>query len=81
MEIVKYLIIGGGVAGTSAAEAIRSKDPSGRIVVVSDEAHLFYSRILVSKPHFLLGTLPFEKVFLRNQDWYTKKQKVFFLYY
>jgi NADPH-dependent 2,4-dienoyl-CoA reductase/sulfur reductase-like enzyme len=40
----KYLIIGAGVAGVSAIEAIRSQDPTGEITQVSDETAGYYSR-------------------------------------
>lgn len=39
-----YLIIGSGVAGIAAAEAIRSQDRQAPITVVSDDAHGYYSR-------------------------------------
>lgn len=40
----RYIIIGSGVASVSAAEAIRSGDPSGDILMISDDPHGFYSR-------------------------------------
>ncbi len=70
MELTKYLIIGGGVAGTTCAEAIRTKDKTSRIVIVTDEAEPLYSRILLSKPHFVLHKIPFENVYLRKPEWY-----------
>src|SRR3989338_11650313 len=48
----KYLIIGGGVAGTTAAETIRQNDSEGRIIIVSDEPYRHYSGI---KPVGLVG--------------------------
>ncbi|MDP2932599.1 MAG: FAD-dependent oxidoreductase [bacterium] len=77
MEQFKYLIIGGGVSGTTAAETIRKGDVSGSIAIVSDEPHRFYSRIMLSKPNFFLGKIPFESVWLRAQDWYVKSNVVF----
>ncbi len=63
-----YLIIGGGVAGTTAAEIIRKHDPQGSMGIVSEEPHLLYSRVLL--PHFVKGIIPEEKIFLRNRQWY-----------
>ena len=40
----RYVIIGSGVAGVAAAEAIRSKDASGEITMVGDDPDGFYSR-------------------------------------
>jgi NAD(P)H-nitrite reductase large subunit len=40
----RYLLIGSGIAALSAAEAIRESDAGARILLVSEEAHPFYSR-------------------------------------
>lgn len=39
-----YVVVGNGVAGVSAALAIRARDARGRIAVVSDEGDYFFSR-------------------------------------
>jgi NAD(P)H-nitrite reductase large subunit len=78
MEEYKYLIIGGGVAGTTAAGTIRDKDPDGTIAIISDEPHYLYSRIMLSKPNFFLGKIPFDQIWLRDEDWY-KEKKIEFL--
>ncbi len=70
MEEINYLIIGGGVAGTTAAETIRKVDPSGSITIVSDEPYRFYSRILLSKPNFFLEKIPFDQIWLKTEAWY-----------
>lgn len=74
MKSVDYLIVGGGVAGTTAAEVIRQRDSSGSIGIVSDEPHRFYSRIMLSKPNFFLEKIPFEQVFLKNESWYANQR-------
>lgn len=78
MEKYKYLIIGGGVAGTTAAGTIREKDPKGSIAIVSDEPHYLYSRIMLSKPNFFLGDIPFDQIWLRDEDWYKNKEIDFY---
>src|SRR3989338_6794387 len=65
-----YLIIGGGIAGTTAAEAIRAADPAGSFGIVSDEPYRLYSRIMLSKPNFFLEKIPFENVWLKKEDWF-----------
>jgi NAD(P)H-nitrite reductase large subunit len=40
----RYLIVGQGVAGIAAAEAIRAADASGEITLLSDDPHGYYSR-------------------------------------
>ena len=70
MKQIKYLIIGGGIAGTTAAEIIRQNDKKGRVMIISDEPHRFYSRIMLSKPAFFLGKIPFDKIWLKKEEWY-----------
>lgn len=66
----QYLIIGGGVAGTTAAETIRQNDPSGSCMIISEEPYRLYSRIMLSKPNFFLGKIPFDRVWIKSNDWY-----------
>ncbi len=70
MERVAYLIIGGGVAGTTAAETIRQRDKEESIAIVSDEPYRFYSRIMLSKPNFFLEKIPFDQIWLKKEAWY-----------
>lgn len=70
MQQYTYVIIGGGIAGTTAAETIRKNDALGRIAIVSDEPHPLYSRVLLSKPKWVLGEQPFDNVWLKNDAWY-----------
>ena len=69
-DTITYLIIGGGVAGTTAAETLRKKDPTGSIAIVSDEPYRLYSRIMLSKPNFFLGKIAFDQVWLKKESWY-----------
>src|SRR3989338_4895071 len=71
---IKYLVVGGGVAGTTAAETIRQKDDAGTIAIVSDEPYRFYSRIMLSKPNFFLEKIPFEQVWMKDAAWYEKNR-------
>jgi NADPH-dependent 2,4-dienoyl-CoA reductase/sulfur reductase-like enzyme len=57
----RYLILGSGVAGISAAEAIRQTDPAGEITAVSDDPHGYYSRPGLA--YFLTGELPEAQLF------------------
>ena len=49
-----FAIVGGGLAGAKAAEALRDKDFDGRVVLFAAEEHLPYERPPLSK-EFLLG--------------------------
>jgi NADPH-dependent 2,4-dienoyl-CoA reductase/sulfur reductase-like enzyme len=44
LSMARYVIIGMGVAGVAAAQAIRSRDPAARISLVSAEPDGYYSR-------------------------------------
>lgn len=69
---MRYIIIGGGIAGTTAAEELRKLDPSAEITIVSEEFHPLYSRVLL--PHFLKGKVPRERVFLKKETWYADQK-------
>ncbi|MBI2551391.1 FAD-dependent oxidoreductase [Candidatus Uhrbacteria bacterium] len=68
---MNHLIIGGGIAGTTAAEEIRKKDKEASITLVSEEFHPLYSRVLL--PHYLKGKIPRERVFLKKESWYAEQ--------
>jgi len=42
--MTRYLLIGTGVASIAAAEAIRSQDPGGEILLIGDDPNGYYSR-------------------------------------
>jgi nitrite reductase (NADH) large subunit len=64
----RYLIIGNGVAGASAAEKIVEKDPEGRIVILSNEPDAYYSRPRL--PEYMAGEVPMGRITLRSAEWY-----------
>lgn len=72
-----YLIIGGGIAGTTAAETIRAADYVHSVAIVEREPHLLYSRVLL--PQFAEGVISEEKIFLRQLGDYDKKKIDIFL--
>ena len=67
-----YAIIGGGIAGTTAAEAIREQDSAGDIHLFETEASRLYSRILL--PNYLAGRSAKEGLVIRNEQWYTDRK-------
>lgn len=64
---VDYLILGGGVAGTTAAETIRERS-DGSVMIVTDDANCLYSRVRL--PDYIAGSIPREKVFIKEEKWY-----------
>jgi len=71
MREVEVLIVGGGVAGTTAAETYRVGGGAGDVLIVSDEAHPLYSRVLL--PHAVKGKVSPDKVFLKKKEFYPEK--------
>jgi nitrite reductase (NADH) large subunit len=49
MNATRYLIIGNGVAGITAAEKIREVDENGEIVIIGDEGEPYYYRASLSE--------------------------------
>ena len=67
----RYVIIGNGVAGTTAAETLRKLDPNCSIHLLTNEPYPLYNR--VSLPRFLQGVLPEQKVMIRNFEWHEQR--------
>jgi 3-phenylpropionate/trans-cinnamate dioxygenase ferredoxin reductase subunit len=63
------LIVGGGLAGVSAAEAMRTAGFPGRIVIVSEEQEPPYLRPPLSK-EYLLGRSPRDDGLIKPAEWY-----------
>ncbi len=68
----QYLIIGGGIAGVSAAEAIRSLDANASITIISGERDLPYFRMSLTR--YLAGEVVREKLDLHDPAWYQANQ-------
>jgi NAD(P)H-nitrite reductase large subunit len=60
----RYVIVGNGFAGTTAAEQLRKHDSSCEITLFGDEPYPLYNRI--SLPPMLRRQLPQEKVMMRT---------------
>ena len=62
----RYLIVGMGAASIAAAEAIRSRDPGGEILLVSEEGDGYYSRPGLA--YYLSGEVPEQQLFPFTED-------------
>jgi NADPH-dependent 2,4-dienoyl-CoA reductase/sulfur reductase-like enzyme/pSer/pThr/pTyr-binding forkhead associated (FHA) protein len=60
MPAKRYLIIGDGAAGTTAAQAIRAADSSATVAILSDDPHAAYFRAALT--NYLLGELREEQI-------------------
>lgn len=68
--MVKYLIVGNGIAGLSAAKEIRGKDKDGSILIISSESYLTYYRVRLTEA--LEKGLEKEELIVNDRDWYKK---------
>ena len=64
----RYFILGGGIAGLSAAKAIRENDPGGLIVILAGEDALPYARPMLTKQ--LLGSVNADDLAVESAAWY-----------
>ncbi len=67
----RYIIIGNGVAGTTAAETLRKNDPNCSIHLFTNEPYPLYNR--VSLPRFLQGVIREQKVMIRDIAWHEQR--------
>jgi NADPH-dependent 2,4-dienoyl-CoA reductase/sulfur reductase-like enzyme len=63
------VIVGGGLAGAKAAEALRDKGFDGPVTLIGDETDLPYERPPLSKA-YLAGQAPFDDAVVHPRDWY-----------
>ncbi|CAJ1503570.1 NAD(P)/FAD-dependent oxidoreductase [[Mycobacterium] holstebronense] len=64
-----FVIVGAGLAGAKAAEALRDKNFDGTIVLVGEEQQLPYERPPLSK-EFLAGKKTLDDFTVKPQSWY-----------
>ena len=66
-----HVIVGDGIAGSSAAETIREQDPDADVTVLTDEGEALYNRILIKE--FAKGKLPEAPISIHEPDWYEER--------
>jgi NAD(P)H-nitrite reductase large subunit len=66
-----FVIIGDGVAGSSAAETLREEAPDADITVITDEGEALYNRILIKE--FAKGKLPAAPISIHEPEWYEER--------
>ncbi|MHA6783249.1 NAD(P)/FAD-dependent oxidoreductase [Pseudonocardia saturnea] len=68
-----FAIVGAGLAGAKAAEALRTEGFDGDIVLLGAEAHRPYERPPLSKG-YLQGSAELDTVFVHPRDWYVDNE-------
>ncbi|MCK5415669.1 MAG: NAD(P)/FAD-dependent oxidoreductase, partial [Thermoplasmata archaeon] len=71
MRMRRYVIVGGGVAGTAAADAIRKRDPEGSITILTDEPYPLWSKIRL--PELFSGSIESDGLLIRRPRWYERR--------
>ncbi|MBW4077699.1 MAG: FAD-dependent oxidoreductase [Acidobacteria bacterium] len=64
-----FVIVGGGLAGAKAAEALRTEGFDGRVVLLGDEHERPYDRPPLSKD-YLQGKVEKDKIYVHPERWY-----------
>jgi NADH oxidase (H2O2-forming) len=65
---MRFVVVGNGIAGNTAADKIREMDREAEITIISDQAHSFYSACAL--PHYLAGDLGKRGVFIKTREDY-----------
>jgi len=74
----RYVLIGSGAAGIATAEAIRSQDPSGEILMVSEDPFGYYSRPGLA--FLLTGELPEKLLYPFREEDFKKRLNLSWLH-
>ena len=67
-----YVIIGNGAAGLQAAKAIRERDKTGSVVMISNEPYSTYNRPMLTKS--MVAGLSAEQIAVEDASWYEQNQ-------
>jgi NAD(P)H-nitrite reductase large subunit len=66
-----FVVIGDGIAGSSAAETLREEAPDADITVITEEGEALYNRILIKE--FAKGKLPEAPISIHEESWYADR--------
>ena len=72
-DVETVVIVGAGLAGAKAAEALRKDGFEGRVLLFGSEAHRPYLRPPLSK-EYLRGEDDLDKVFVHPEAWYAEQR-------
>jgi NAD(P)H-nitrite reductase large subunit len=72
----RYVVIGNGIAGTTAAETLRKNDPNCHISLFAEEPYPLYNRVAL--PPALKLEKPMPKVFLKTVEFHAERNICFY---
>ncbi|MCD7819583.1 MAG: FAD-dependent oxidoreductase [Lachnospiraceae bacterium] len=73
IRLVNYVILGSGTAGVCAAEEIRKRDRTGKIMLVSEENDLPIYRPMLTKNLDIRDGMS-EKIYIHSAKWYEEEK-------
>lgn len=62
------VVLGGGIAGVSAVEALKEASPESKVILISREPHLPYYRLNLTR--YLAGEVDDDSLPIHPQEWY-----------
>ena len=71
--MARFVIVGAGLAGAKAAEAVRERSADTEIVLIGDEPELPYERPPLSKG-YLKGESPRDEARVHSAEWYPENR-------
>ena len=74
LHAMRYVIVGSGPAGISAAEEIRREDPEGPITMITADPHPAASPVMLT--YWVSGHFPREGLFFREMESWAGKNRV-----
>ena len=66
------MILGNGAAGFNAAKAIRERDKTGSVILISDEPYPAYNRPMLTKS--IVAGLSAEQIAIEGPGWYEENK-------
>lgn len=70
-----YVVLGNGIAGTTAAETLRKNDPDCQISLFTDEPYPLYNRVAL--PPYLKLKAPRSKLFMKTMEFHRERNICF----
>lgn len=67
---MSYVIVGGGIAGSTVAQTLAANEVSEDVVVFNAESHPLYSRMLLKE--YAKGAIPKEVIDIHEEEWYDR---------
>ena len=68
---MRYVVVGGGIAGVTVAEELRERDPGAEVVLFDGEPGPLYSRMLLKE--YLKGAVDEEELAIHDAAWFERR--------